>query len=232
MTRRIALVQKGRCAVFGALARLQDSVPFEWKLADDVAGCDAAFTLFDSESDFTRAMQTPPDALPRLVVDFSPVSAWLFTRTQRELAQSGVELVGAQSGAGPTPRLYADTSLQSHALIAAVIERAASRVHFTGACGTSKTMATVEKLLFAVSCAASAEALSLATRAGLDAAVMRGLLAKGSGANEALALGTVCAAADAVQAIVHGQGLGRTHEHALPLCAAAKSLHQWQGARA
>lgn len=226
MTLRIALLQRGDCAVHGALVRLRDTLPG----AETMLDCDVAFTLFDSESEFVQALQTPCDKLPRLIVDFSPVSAALFARTHDELARAGVELVGVQSAAGGTLRLFGDTALQAKPEVLAVLRRAADEIYFTGACGTSKAMATVERLLLAVSCAASAEAIALATRSGLDARDTRDLLAKGSGANAVLATGAPCDSAAALQAIDRGQDLARPHGHALPLCASAKVFHQWQGA--
>jgi 3-hydroxyisobutyrate dehydrogenase-like beta-hydroxyacid dehydrogenase len=225
VTQRIAIVQRGRCAVFGELAGLRDFAPFE--RTEGMAGCDAAFTLFDSESEFAQALRAPHESLPRLIVDFTAVAPSLFARTHRELTSAGIELVGAQSGAGEKPRLYADDALKAHEDALAVLRRVSDEVHFTGACATSKAMATVEHLLFAVSCAASAEAIGLATRAGLDADVMRGLLGKGSGANEVLAGAPSMSAPGNVRAIARGQELARTHEHALPVCAAAKTFHQW-----
>jgi 3-hydroxyisobutyrate dehydrogenase-like beta-hydroxyacid dehydrogenase len=202
------------------------------QLREALFGCDAAFTMFGSDDEFAQALQAPHDSFPRLIVDFSPVSPSILKRAHGELTLAGVELIGVHSAAGATGRLYADSSLQSHTDILVVLRRAAKEVHFTGSCGTSKAMATLEQLIFAVSCAASKEAISLATRAGLDANVTRELLAKGSGANEVLATGGGCSSTQSVQAIARGQELARSHEHALPLCAAAKALHQWERARA
>ena len=239
MTYRIALVQKGECAVYGALAGLRDIAPIELRqvavahpaqMREAMTACDAAFTLFDSEDDFSQALQAQHDGLPPLVVDFSPVLPAVFARTHESLARAGVELAGVQSAAGGTLRLYADTALQSREDLLAVLRRAAHSIHFTGAAGTSKAMATIERLLFAASSAASAEAIALATHAGLDARATRELLAKGSGANEVLASGVHCTGAAAVQAIERGQDLARPHQYPLPLCVAAKVFHQSQGA--
>ncbi len=241
MTLRIALVQQREHALFDALLRLQGISTIEWKpiatsgpklMRAAMRGCDAAFVLLDGESEFEQALQATGNELPPLIVDFSPVPVALFARKYQELARAGVELVGAQSAGLGTRRLYADTALRSRSAILAPLRLAAGEIHFTGACGTSKAMATIERLLFAVSCAASAEALSLAIHAGLDSSATRDLLAKGSGANEVLSARAECVPAEAMQAIDRGQDLARAHEHPLVLCAAASVFHQWQDVRA
>jgi 3-hydroxyisobutyrate dehydrogenase-like beta-hydroxyacid dehydrogenase len=239
VTQRIAFLRSG--ATGGAAsARADDFAAFEWLELDArdpqamrkaLRECPIAFTLFDSEAAFSPALQGPHDGLARVIVDLSPIAPSVFARMHGELSRSDVELLGVQAAASAR-RVYADTALQSRPDVLAVLRLVADDIRFTGACATSKAMATIDNLLFAVSSAASTEALALATRAGLDAEMMRNLLAKGSGATDVLSTGRACTPDEGVAAIARGQELAREYEHALPLSTAAKVFHQWQGVAA
>lgn len=173
------------CESVGALAARADvllsSLPTEAALDANVAALLAA-----------RAAPPPP---PRLVwAELSTLSIAAKSRAHERLAAAGIELLdapisgtGAQAVTGDLV-VYASGDPDAWQRCRAVIDGFARAQHHVGAFGHGMRLKLVANLLVAVHNVATAEALGLAARAGLDPAQALELLGGGAAASRILAL--------------------------------------------
>ena len=167
--------------------------------ADCAAGCAVVLTSLPSDV----ALDSTVDALvagrarigaDTTIVELSTLSIEAKTRAQARLAAAGLAMLdcpisgtGAQAVAGDLV-LYASGE-ESAARRSEPVLRAFSRaVHYVGAFGNGMRLKLVANLLVAVHNVATAEALALAKRAGLDPVQACELLGSGAGSSRILQL--------------------------------------------
>lgn len=163
-------------------------------LSDMVRGSDVIACMFPDDVSFESVVlegEFIASARRGLrVLDFSPITPWMFGAAASRLAESGIALVGASlgqaSGDGSQAPICVDDQVLEDGDLRWLVEEVAGRVVRAGAPGNSKTIGLLERHLRAVSAAASAEALALGEAAGIPSSVLVPLLLKGSGSTEVL----------------------------------------------
>jgi L-threonate 2-dehydrogenase len=131
---------------------------------------------------------------PRIVVETSTLSIEMKQRARRTLRARGVDLLDCPiSGTGAQARnkdivVYASGSRAGYKRVAPVLDAFTRAHYYVGTFGAGSKVKFVANLLVAVHNVATAEALVLAMKAGLDPATVLKLVSEGAGSSRVLQL--------------------------------------------
>lgn len=178
-----------RCAAIGPTAPEAGN-----SIAALVAETDLVVTALPDGATLAAAAQRAATVLAgrrfgRAVLDFSAVAPRALREAAAVLLPCGIATIGGAlvaSEDGQTQVAYLDSEPPTPAAAQSVCAVLAAEVRASGAAGTAKTVAILDRLLLGVNSAAAAEAIALAARMGVAPEVIVPLLLKGSGASRAI----------------------------------------------
>jgi len=190
------------------------------------ARADVVVTLLPDEPAL-RAVLFGPAGLTQstgsapVILDLSPMLPWNMKDIVAQCRQHGVaafggSIINRSDDKATMSTLYVDSAALKIDGLQAVVRALGGNVVPTGETGNAKALSLLTELLVGVNCAVVREALAMGQRAGLDTAMLTGLLQKGSGATAVMtARAEVDAGADLCKGLQRAAAAALRVDHSL-----------------